>query len=505
MAATLSSSVLGLARESVNARYFATSASMDAFLAASQIPIILFGVFNGALVTALVPAFSELVANGEEESAWRLGSTIFNGLLIVLSLLAAIGWIFAPQIVPFVTHGFDASKMAATIGMTRWLMPTIIATSLSGVVASMLNAKHHFFAPAVTGVVINVVTIAGVVLLERRLGIYALVLGSALGFLAQLVVQLPVIFAARMYRFVLELRHPGFGRIFGMLGPIVVGSAAGQLATFFDRNFGSTLATGNISGMNFATKLVGFPQQIFAAAIATVIFPLFAAQFARDDFAGVRRSIVTGLRLVLVMTVPSAIGLIALAYPIVATLFERGNFGADATSLTAGLLPFAACGLVGLAASIVLTRCSFACNETRLTVAISVFTVLLNVGLSLLWLPSLGARGLLLANAVSQWIQAGLLLALVWRLVGAFDWKTLLFSAARIAGCSAAMGAALWLASALLTHGQVTFAQRSAALCAELVVGGAVFALGVRLLRVDEIGIAYKLIVRKLEAREVVL
>jgi putative peptidoglycan lipid II flippase len=501
MAATIGSSLLGFVLQLVNARYFGVSASLDEYLSASQIPVILFGVFNGALVSALVPAFSELVAVGEEESAWRLGSTIFNALFLVLAVLAAIGTFFAPQIVPIVTHGFNAQKIAATVGMTRWLLPTIIATSLSGVVGSMLNAKHHFFAPALTGIVINFVTIVSVVVLNRHLDIYALVIGSVFGLVAQLLLQFAVIVSSGMYRFVLDLRHPGFAKIFGMLGPIVIGSVAGQLALFFVQNFASTLGTGNIAAMNFATKLVGFPQQIFAAAIATVIFPLFAAQFARTDLAGVRRSVVTGLRLVLLVTVPSAIGLSALARPIVATLFQRGKFDSGATDLCASLLPYAASSLVGLAASIVLTRCCFACKETRLTVAISVFTVVLQVALSIVWLPSLGARGLFLANAVSQWLQAALLLALVWRLIGAFDWKTLAIAAARIAACSILMGIGLALGGAFFHHPETSFLTRVVPLVAQLAIGGLVFALAVRLLRVEEVGIAYNLIVRKLEAR----
>ena len=114
-----------------------------------------------------------------------------------------------------------------------------------------------------------------------------------------------------------------------LLGPIIVGSAAGQLALFFDRFFASTLAPGYIAGMNYATKLVNFPQQIFAAAIATVIFPLLAAQFARENRRGVARSVVTGLRLVNFITIPSVCALIVLAHPMVQALFERGTFQAE--------------------------------------------------------------------------------------------------------------------------------------------------------------------------------
>ena len=114
-------------------------------------------------------------------------------------------------------------------------------------------------------------------------------------------------------------------KIWPLLGPIIVGSAAGQLAIFFDRYFASTLRPGYIAGMNYATKLVGFPQQIFAAAIATVIFPLLASQFASDNRGGVERSVVMGLRLVNFITIPSVCALIMLAHPMVRRSFSAAR------------------------------------------------------------------------------------------------------------------------------------------------------------------------------------
>lgn len=501
MAATLFSSILGFGREVVNAKYFGTSAGMDAFLAAATIPTILFGIFNGALVSALVPVFSELVARGDDESAMRLASTIFNVLFIALTVFAVLGWIFAPSFVPYVAHGFPSKQLAQTVTMTRWLMPSVVATSLAGVVSAMLNARHRFSASAIQGIAINFVTIATVLWFERGMGIYALVLGTALGLGAQLLVQIPTALRLRLYRPVIDFRHPALAKVWSMLGPIVVGSAAGQLAIFFDRNFASTLTPGYIAGMNYATKLVGFPQQIFAAAIATVIFPLLASQFASSNRLGIKRSVVMGLRLVNFVTIPSVVGLIVLGRPLIAALFERGAFGTTATDLCAGLLPYSAIGLVGLAASIVLTRCCFACKETRWTIVISVFAVVLNVVLSLIWLGPLGARGLLLANSVSQWVAAVMLFALVWRLVHGLDWKTVLVSAIRIGICSFIMGAALKWIGSLGAHAGAPLSARAWYLAAEVAIGGFVFVGASRVLGVEELGIALKLILRKFEGR----
>ena len=501
MVATLASSILGFGREVINARFYGTAWQMDAFLVATIIPTILFGIFNGALISALVPVFSEYVAGGDEEQARRLASTVFNVLLIGLTGLAALGWALAPDFVAVVARGFPAQQLTVTIEMTRWLMPTIVFTSLAGVVSAFLNAHQRFSASAIQGIAVNAVTITAVLGFSARLGIYALVLGTGLGLAAQLVVQVPTIVRNRLYRPVLDFQHPGLHKIYVMLAPIVVGSAAGQLAIFFDRHFASTLSAGYISGMNYATKLVGFPQQVFAAAVATVIFPLLASQFASANRAGIKRSVVMGLRVVNLVTIPSVFGLMALGHPIVSVLFQREAFGPTATDLCAGLLPYGAVGLVGTAAGIVLTRCAFACKETRWTVAISVAAVILNVVLCVALLPSLGARGLLLAASISQWVQAALLFALVFRLVNGLDWKAILNSVLRITLCAIAMVSALYWIASLGVHVDQSFASRAWYLAGQLAIAALVFIGAARVLGVEELGLAVRALLQKFERR----
>ncbi len=499
MGATFASTLLGFMREVVSARYYGTRWEMDTFLAAATIPTILFGVFNGALVSALVPTFSEYLAHREEDEAWRLASTTLNILAIVLTTCAVVGFFTARWYVPLIAHGFPAPQMGEAIRMTRWLMPSIVAVSLSGVLSAMLNAYHRFRAAALVGVAVNAVTIACIVLLTHGMGIYALVVGTVLGLTAQMIVQLPSFLSIGKYRPIIDLHHPGLKKIWVLLGPIIVGSAAGQLALFFDRFFASTLAPGYIAGMNYATKLVNFPQQIFAAAIATVIFPLLAAQYARENRRGVARSVVTGLRLVNFITIPAACALVVLAHPMVQALFERGSFQASATDLTAGLLPYAAIGLIALAANVVLTRCCFACRETIWPVTISVVSVIVNVLLSLVWLPSLGARGLLLANSLSQTMQAVLLLLVTARVVSGIDWGALLLSSAKVVVCSLAMLAALGWIGALGVTPEATLASRGWFLFGQIAIGGTVFVAVARMLGVEELDLAWRTIVAKFE------
>src|SRR5581483_3144553 len=190
----------------------------------------------------------------------------------------------------------------------------------------------------------------------------------------------------------------------------------------------------------------------------------------RANHAGVRRSIVTGLRLVMFIAIPATLGLVVLATPIVRTLFERGNFVETSTVLTAHLIPYAAVGLVASAANVVLIRCCFACRAARSTVAISVLAVVVNVVLSMIWLPHYGAKGLLGANAVSQGVEALLLGALVIAL--------------------------RWLAAFAVDPVRPFWAE-ALYLAGQLAIGGLAFFAVARLIGAEELQLVVDLIVRK--------
>jgi len=487
MLGTLASMVLGFAREVVNAQYFGERWELDAFLVAAIIPTLVFGVFNGSLVTALVPVLSGYFANDEAEEAWRLSSTVINILVIVLSCCALAGWLAAPAIVRVVATGFPPNEVGVTAHMTRIMMPTIIATSIAGVVQALLNAQQRYRAASLQGVALNVCAIAGVVLLYKTYGIFGLVFGTAAGAVAQLIVQLPSYLRRCKYRFVIDLHHPGLRDLFLILGPIVVGSAVGQVNLLFDKFFASTLQPGNIAAMQYATKVVGFPQQLFAAAIATVIFPILSAHYASNDQRSLRETTSTGLRMTALITVPAALGLIVLAQPIISVLFERGAFTQGDLVRTAGAMQFYAVGLLGLAASIVLTRCFFATHDSRTPVMVATAVMVLNVACSAVLVRPFGINGLASANSLSSLAEAIVLVAILRRRVGGVDGDLFGSSLARIGIAAAAMAVAAWASNAILWHAAGTIWQHAATLAVDITVGGAVFVVVGTLLRVREL------------------
>ncbi|MBV8281244.1 MAG: murein biosynthesis integral membrane protein MurJ [Candidatus Eremiobacteraeota bacterium] len=489
MLATLASMLLGFAREVVNAKYFGEAWEFDAFLVAAIIPTLVFGVFNGALVSALVPVFSEYFAAKHEEDAWRLSSTVINVLFVLLLGAAALGWVLAPWIVRIVAVGFPPDHAAETVRMTRILMPTIIATSIAGVVQAVLNAQQRYRAAALQGIALNVLTIVGVLVLFKQYGIYALVFGTAAGLWAQLFVQLPSLLRRWRYRAIVDLKHPGITALFVILGPIVVGSAVGQVNLLVDKYFASSLPAGAIAAMNYATKVVGFPQQLFAVAIATVIFPILSAQFATREITALRQTASTGLRMTALITIPAAAGLIVLAQPILSVLFERGAFTSGDVVRTAGAMQYYAIGLLGIAASVVLTRCFFAMRDSRTPVIVAIGVMAQNIVLSALLVGPYGVNGLAVSNSISSLSEALVLFYLLHRRIGPVDEGGDLIGSCivRVGIASAAMAAAAFVVHRLLWHDAGTLFQHAATLAAAIVTGGVVFIAVGTALRVREL------------------
>ena len=487
MLATFVSMVLGFAREVVNAQYYGERWELDAFLVAAIIPTLVFGVFNGALVSALVPVFSGYFAAGKNEEAWKLSSTVINALLIILAVGAVVGWVAAPLIVHVVAKGFPGPEAGETVDMTRILMPTIIATSIAGVIQALLNAQQRYRAASLQGVALNLCTIAGVLLLYRQYGIFGLVFGTAVGLVAQLLVQIPNYVRRCKYRLVLDWRHPGLRQLGIMLAPIVVGSAVGQVNLLFDKYFASTLEPGNIATMQYATKVVGFPQQLFAVAIATVIFPILAAQFASREQSSLRATASSGLRMTALITVPAAVGLVVLAQPIISVLFERGEFTQGDVIRTAGAMQFYAVGLLGIAASIVLTRCFFAMHDARTPVIVAACVMVLNVVLSAFLVQRFGVNGLATANSISSLAEAVVLLAVLRRRVGAVGGELLGASFGRVCAASTVMAFVALGVLRILWHDAGALWQHAGALLLAIGLGGLAFVWAGTFLRVSEL------------------
>ena len=458
-AATMTSRVLGLARDQLFAALVGANRWSDAFVVAFRIPNLLRDLFaEGALSSAFVPTFAEAQAKEGRDAAHRLANALVGLVLLVVGAVVLAGVAAAPVLVRVLAPGFGAEEAAFATFLTRIMMPFLLLVSLSAVAMGMLNAQSHFAAPALAPALFNVGAIAvGAWLWATGKGPRAATVGWSLGTLIggamQLAAQLPSLWALG-YRVRPRLgarafSEPGIRRIGRLMGAAVIGLSATQINILVNTVFASHEVGAN-TWLLMAFRLMQLPLGVFGVAIATVAGAGVAQRAAARDLDGVRETLGSAMRLVAFLNVPAAVGLAVLAGPIIALVYEHGRFSAADTTATAQALVFYAVGLYGYSAVKVFAPAFYALDEARTPVIGSVVGMVSNVALVLALYPVLGFRGVALGTSIAATANFAVL-AVAWkRRHGGLGQAGIYRQLVRCALASAAMAAAVAAAARLV-------------------------------------------------------
>ena len=409
--AILVSRVLGVARDAIFARVFGVSGLTDAYVAAFRIPNLLRDLFaEGALSSAFVPTFSDALHRGGRERAYRLGNLVLGVVLAATGILTLAGMFFADELVSLISRGFGGNTAQVALGalFTRIMMPILALVSVSAVWMGMLNAQHHYSAPAYAPAMFNVTSIAcGVGLLiahpSDRTGMIVWSAGTALSGLVQAVVQLPSL--ARLgYRMRPTLaglwRDSDLRRIVRLMGPATVGLAAIQINIFVNTQFAAALGSGPLTYLQNAFRLFYLPVGLFGVALATVTTARASQEAAQGDRPALRARVAEGARGVWLLALPSAVGLIVLAKPVIELLFQGGRFVAANTTATVPIVQAYMLGVLPYSLVKVLSPAFFAVDRARLPMLASMVSVAANLLFNGLTYRRLGAPGLALGTTV---------------------------------------------------------------------------------------------------------
>jgi putative peptidoglycan lipid II flippase len=386
--AVMCSRLLGLVREQIFAALFGGGMAMDAFTAAFRIPNLLRDLFaEGALSTAFVTTFSKTIARGSDEDAWRLANKVATMTASVLGVLCVAGMVFSPQLVALLAPGFDPEKAALTAQLTRIMFPFILLVSLAALVMGMLNAKNLFGVPAMASSFFNIGSIVGGVGLgfwfDPHFGPRALIglaFATLIGGGLQLAVQLPSL--TRLgYRFRPDIhwRDPGIKAILLLMGPAVIAASTTQVNVLVNSMFASTLGDGAIFWLAIAFRLMQLPLGLFGVALGTVTLPLLSRLVVAGKMREFRSELARAIRWGFLLTLPSTVGLMLLAEPIISVLYQHGKFNAEQAAQAAGALRFYAIGLAGYAALKVLVNAFYAIDRRKTPMLVSFLAVGLNL------------------------------------------------------------------------------------------------------------------------------
>jgi putative peptidoglycan lipid II flippase len=452
--ATITSRVLGLVRDRVFAHFFGAADAMDAFNVASRIPNLVRDLFaEGAMSAAFVPTFTRQLTTRGREAAWQLGSHALNALAIATSIIVLLGMIFAWPLSTFYAGSFDTvpGKLELTASLTRIMFPFLTLVAIAVALMGMLNSFGRFFIPALSPAMFNVAVILSALLLSPLLAhfgihpIYGIAIGTLLGGVGQIALQWPALRAEGFrHRWRLDTHDPALREILVLMGPGTIGVAATQINLFVNTVLATGQGTGAVSWLNYAFRLMYLPIGLFGVSIATAALPDISRHAARESLPEVRQTISYGLRMMLMLNVPAAVGLVALAAPIVGLILESGAFTDTDTIATAGALVYYAPGLLGYSAVKIATPSFYALRDARTPVLVSILAVGTNLVLNITLVQVFGYLGLALGTALAALVNAAVLLVMLRRRLGGLDERRIAVALAKIVVASAVMGFAAW-------------------------------------------------------------
>lgn len=505
------SRVTGLVREIVMARLFGAGAVYDAFLLGARLPGLLRNLFaEGALSAAFIPVFTRVLSSKGKGEAAELSNAVATMLLLFVGAVCLLGIIFAPQVVMVLAPGFEQSpeKFALTVLLTRIMFPFLLLVALAAQAMGMLNACDVYGPPALAPVWFNIGSVGVGLALGFTLGrrfehglIVCMACGVVVGGGMQLAWQVPSLWRAGFaFHPRLDWQHPQLRALARLTVPAIIGSAALQINAVVNTRLASTITAGTghaidgpVSWLGYAYRFLQFPLGLFGVAVASATLP--AASRAAGRNAEFRQIVARSLGTVLLLTIPSSVGLAVLGESMIGLIYQGGRFDAFDTRQTAAALACYAVGLAGFAGIKILAPAFYALDDARTPMWISLASIALNLAAALAflrWTP-LGHAGLALASSLVA-LGGGLaLFAILRRRIEGVQGTALARSAAKILFASAIMGIVCAASSraihtALAPHGSVRLAH-AADLAISIPLGLAVFFAGARLLRVPELAL----------------
>ncbi len=455
--ANLLGRLLGFAGDTVKSHYFGAGGRVDAFNVAAAVPTVLNDLLIQSLVnSAYIPVLSKYQAARDE--LWRLSNALLNLTSLLIAILVLLMELLAPLLAHLLNGGASAEMQLLTVNLMRMTIPVLLILNLSGIVSALLYTRQRVLLPTAAGVLLNGAIVVSAVLLQARLGVFALTLGLLLGALLQVAVQL-VGLRGMAWPYRPMFWHPDLRRIAGLYLPILAGLL---LEILFSRPLTYALASqtgeGGIAWMGYALTLRQAPEGLIATALSiTVLVRLSAISPEKSHLF--HDTLAEGLRLAFILIIPATVGLFLLARPITALLFEHGSFTANDTGMVAQALRWYLAGLPFATVDLLLVVAFYARRNTLTPALIGAFTTLIYIGLSKTLLPVMGLYSLMFADSARFVLHAGLSTYFLFHATGGLShrgifgtlWKSLL--------AAGVMGLAISAAAGLTSPGENTLSK----------------------------------------------
>lgn len=415
--ATLLAKIMGMYREVLFASLYGTGYIAQAFSTASRIPLLFFDITLGAAISsAFIPVFNEYLEKGNREEALRYSNTFLNGILLITGLICALGVVFSKPIVSLIGGGLgdEAKELASQLVII--LFPTMIFTGFAYAIAGILQSFGEFNVPAAISLVSNGIMVIYLMTVGKKLGIHGVAVAMLVGWAFQVLIQIPSLVKKKYkYRFVLDLRNDGIRKSAKLALPILISSWVQPINSMININLASGLSGGQaVPALDYANKLYIIFVGVLTYAISNLIFPSISRMAVSEDKTEFTQVVRKAVRSVLVIITPVMVLFLILRVPLVRFVFERGEFGAESTALTAQALLFYSIGMPGFGVQEILNKAFYSTQDAKTPMVIAMGGIIFNIVLCFVFVKGLnsGLEGLAFsASAAAILIAAALAFA----------------------------------------------------------------------------------------------
>lgn len=503
MIVTLLSKVLGFGRELALTSVYGPGVISDSFITAMNIPVVVFATIGTALSTTFIPLYYEVQSKKGNDNALKFTNNVFNTVIILSIVLSILGFIFAEQITKVFAMDFTGEKLLLATKFTRIMIFSMVFIGLNNIMTCWLQIKGNFAIPGMISIPYNVIIILSIII-STKTNVNILAIGTLFAVIVQFLFQLPYAIKNNYkYKLTLDLKDEYIRKMLILVLPVFIGVGVNQMDAVVDRSLASTLGDGIITILNSASKLNQFISAMFIMTIGAVLYPKLSQLSSNGNKKEFSNTIKQSISTVILLIMPITVGAIVLAEPIVKIIFQRGQFGANDTHLTAIALIGYSLGMTSVGINDILNRIFYSLKDTKTPMVTGAITMILNIGLNIILMKYLGHFGLSVSTSISATVCIFILFVKLNKKIGNFGQMKIISTTIKSLISSLIMGLVTVkcynFIIGILGSG---FIFEAISLLSAVLIGAIIYGILVMILKVDEIIFIIDILKSKLKFKQ---
>ncbi len=495
---------LGFAREVLIGQKFGSTMETDTFILALSAISLFTTLITEAMKTTMIPVLSEV--ERKEGRSGKLSHT--NNLINIVGAVSLVvivaGFFAAPILIKIFAPGFkEEHQFNLAVLLIRIGLPTVFLSGIQAIFGGYLQTENRFVETAGISLPMNLVYISFLVSISSNFGIIGLMVTHVLAIASQFFMYVRGLKKVGFkYQWKCEIKDEYIKKILYLVPPVLISVGISDINKIIDRSMGSTLIVGSISSLNYADRLSTLITGIFILAITTVMYPMFSKEVSSGNQVGLKKTIINGINIILLITIPATVGMILLAHPIVKFAYERGLFDSVATIMTAGALIYSSMRMMSTGINTLLRNVYYSFQNTKTPVIVGAIAVVVNVTFNLLLIKSMGHLGLALATTISSIVTSIVLLITLRKKIGSFGFSSSVKVGFKASIATLAMGIVVYfLHGYLINNLTATRPMEAIALASSVLIGMLVYFVLIILFKIEEVDWVLGLVKAKFKNR----